>query len=300
VWCCISIVFILQSPCVNHLLHPDLVQSIPVLGDRAAIALDQRATETLVDDPALDTRITVAVRTFNEAPKLELLLQDVGQQAVGSEVEIVVVDNESTDHTRAIAKEYNAEIVTLPRGEFTYPRSMNLCMEAASHNAVFLTVAHAQLSTRHTLHAGARHLKPNSNVAGVYAFELPMHDSSRTDKWIRAVNALELFRPPRRIHNVGMAVMGAAGAFFSKTAWRELGRFDERYQTGGEDTAMARAMLAAGYGIVKEPALAVHHSHGLGPLATAREFIHYAKTVRGPQALDGNMLTMRRARFGDK
>lgn len=54
----------------------------------------------------------------------------------------MVVGNEAADHTRAIAKDYGAEVVTLPRGEFTYPRSMNLAMQAASHDAVFLTVAH--------------------------------------------------------------------------------------------------------------------------------------------------------------
>lgn len=282
---------------MNHLLHPELFPPIPIIGERASEALNQRIGELALDDLSLDPRITVGIRTFNEAPKLELLLQDVASQVVGNEVEIVVVDNESTDHTKSVAKEYGAELVTLPKGEFTYPRSMNLTMEAASHDAVFLTIAHAQLSSTHTLHAGARHFTLADDVAGVYAMELSAPNASRTDNWMRAGNALELFRQPRRIHMAAMAVMGATGAIFSKEAWQELGRFDERYETGGEDTAMARAILQAGYGIVKEPAMAVHHAHGLSLAKTAREMLHYMRTVRGPQAMQQGLLARRQARF---
>ena len=282
---------------MNHLLHPELVQTIPVFGDRAANALNQRVAETLASDPAQNPNITVAIRTYDEGRKLELLLRDIGQQVVGSEVEIILVDNESTDDTAGIAKAYGAQVVTLPRDEFTYPRSMNLGMQAASHNTVFLTVAHALLSSTHTLHAGARHFRPGSNVAGAFSVVLPSPDASRTSRWIDAGGALELFRGPQRIRRAGMGVMAATGAIFSKAAWQELGRFDERYKSGGEDTAMARAMLATGYTIVEEPGMAVHHSHKLGLLETGRELLHYAKTARGPQPMQPDLLSRRQQRL---
>lgn len=109
--------------------------------------------------------------------------------------------------------------------------------------------------------------------------------------------ALEVLRQPRQIKRAGMAVMAATGAIFSRAVWNELGQFDERYQTGGEDTALARAMLANGYDIVKEPALAVHHAHGLGFMATVKELRHYAQTLRSPQALEDEVLARRQARF---
>jgi GT2 family glycosyltransferase len=285
---------------VNHVLHPELFHDLPCIGHRAAEALDQRIEGMAGDDLSLDPQLTVAVRTFNEAPKLERLLGDVARQAVGSQVEIVVVDNESTDNTRAVAREYGATVVTLPRGQFTYPRSMNLAMEAASNNTVFLTVAHALLSSTHTLHAGARHVRPGNGVAGVFAMELSAPEASFIDNIFRAGNALELFRAPQRVRQAGTSVMGATGAIFSKEAWWELGRFDERYETGGEDTAMARAMLAAGYGVIKEPAMAVHHAHGLGLKGTAKEMMHYRRTVRGPQPMQGDVKARRQSRFDNQ
>jgi len=282
---------------MTYLLHPELFSPIPVVGERAAIALDRRIGVLALDNLSLNPSVTVGIRTFNEAPKLELLLQDIASQAVGNEIEIVVVDNESTDHTKDVAKDYSAEVVSLPRGEFTYPRSMNLAMDAASHDAVFLTVAHAQLSSTHTLHAGLRHFARDNTIAGVYAMELPGTNASQSDNLVRTVCAIEQFRQYRRIYKAGLAVMAATGALFSKDAWQELGRFDERYETGGEDTALARAMLKAGYGIVKEPAMAVHHAHGLGPIETARDISHCMRTVHGPQSMQHKLLGRRQARL---
>jgi len=281
---------------MNHLLHPELVQSIPIIGNRAAVALNDRASEAAADDTSYGP-ITVGIRTFNEAPKLERLLQDVAAQVVSSEVEIVVVDNESTDHTKDIVREYDAQLVTLPRGEFTYPRSMNLAMQAASHDTVFLTVAHALLSNSRSLHAGARHFQPDSNVAGVYATVLPTENASRTDRWLDIVYDQGLFKPPREVHKAGLGVMGATSAMFSRAVWQELGQFDESYETGGEDTALAREMLVNGYGIVSEPALSVHHAHGLGLLATIKELKHFTDTVRAPRSLQGEVLARRQSRF---
>jgi len=282
---------------MNHLLHPELVQRIPVIGDRAAIALNDRAEEAATDNTIYGP-ITVGIRTFNEAPKLERLLQDVASQVVGSEVEVVVVDNESTDHTRDVVREYNAQLVTLPRGEFTYPRSMNLAMQAASHDTVFLTVAHALLSNSRTLHAGARHFRPDDNVAGVYATVLPTENASKADRWLDILYDRGLFKPPQVVRKAGLGVMGATGAMFSKAVWHELGQFDESYQTGGEDTALAREMLANGYEIMSEPALSVHHAHGLGFLATVKELKGFADTVRGPRSMNSNALVTRQSRFG--
>lgn len=269
---------------MNYLLHAELVERLPIIGQAATEQLQARATETLVDSPADDPNISVVIRNFNEASKIETLLQDLTKQVVGGEVEIIVVDNESTDNTKEIVAAYGAKIVSLPRSEFTYPRSMNLGMEAASHNTVFLTVAHVLLATTYTLHAGARHFKDNE-VAGAFFWTnaLPSYDASKTDQWMSAVTALDLFRGARQMRKATMGVMGATGAMLSKKVWRELGGFDERYKTGGEDTALARKMLTAGYRIIKDPGLAVHHSHGLKLLATVRDLNHQRKTAHGPQ-----------------
>ena len=91
-----------------------------------------------------------------------------------------------------------------------------------------------------------------------------------------------------------MGTLAGTGAMLSKTVWQELGRFDERYETGGEDTALAKLMLERGYEVVLEPALTVHHSHGLGLRDIVKEQLHQARTVRAPMQLNRHELLERR------
>lgn len=282
-------------PSTDRLLHPDLLASIPFGETLTGRLLERRVTEALADDPNADPNVTVVVRTLNEAATLELLLLDVRRQAFAAEVEIIVVDNESTDGTPDVAKQFGARVVSFPRHEFTYPRSMNLGMAAASHDIVFLTVGHARLSTVHSLHAGARHFRADDRVGGVFGTVLPNAGASWIERFAATLDTNRgLVRPAHRVRRTGQGDLGATGAMISKSVWEELGRFDERYETGGEDTALAGLMLANGYEVVREPALSVHHSHALGLRDTVRQLLHQRRTLRAPQRLNRTELLERR------
>jgi glycosyltransferase involved in cell wall biosynthesis len=248
----------------------------------------------LVDDSRIDPNISLVVRVFNEAAKLERLFEDIDRQLYSGEIQIIVVDNCSRDGSAEVAKSHGADVVMLPRSEFTYPRSMNMGVEAASHDLVFLTVAHARLSNTHNLHAGARHFNRSDNTAGAFGTCLPAEGASYLERWAAAGDpTLFLTRPARPIRKCGLGTLGATGAMISKRAWTELGRFDERYQAGGEDTALAKSMLKAGYRVVQEPAMTVHHSHGLGFKDTVKQYINQIAT-RAPRRFDEQRVLARR------
>jgi cellulose synthase/poly-beta-1,6-N-acetylglucosamine synthase-like glycosyltransferase len=279
----------------SYLLHPQVMGSAPFGNSVTARLLNKRVDETLIDDPMNDPSITVAVRSYNEAAKLEKLLEDVQRQAYKSELEVIVIDNASSDRTAEVVERFGARLVTLPKGEFTYPKSMNLAMESASNDVVFLTVAHARLSNVHSLHAGARHFAKDARVAGVFGKVLPNEGASYLERWVATIdNNLGLAKPAQRISKAGMGALAGTGAMLSKSVWEELGRFDQRYETGGEDTALAKSMLKNGYGIVLEPALTVHHSHGLGFRDSVKQELHQFQTVRAPQQFDRQELLERR------
>lgn len=277
---------------MSHLLHPELFESIPFNGETTARLIDARADDIAAHDIAAGG-ITVAVRCRNEATDLGSLLADVHKQQFNGGVEVIVVDNDSTDESADVARSYGARVVTLPRDEFTYTKSMNLCMEQASFDRVFLSVGHALLSNDQTLSAGALQFDTNPSLGGMYSKVLPSFNASRIEKALAMTNAMYASEP-RRITKASMGVMVATGAFFSREAWNELGRFDERYQSGGEDTALAAKMLDVGISVIEEPALAVHHSHGLGFVDTAKQWAHWFRTVKAPQNLDMDELLARR------
>jgi len=279
----------------GYLLHTDFIESAPFGNAVTARLLNKRIDESLADDPINDPSISVVVRAYNEAAKLEKLLADVERQLFESELEVVVVDNASSDRTAEVVERFGARLVTLPKGEFTYPKSMNLAMEAASHEVVFLTVAHARLSNVHSLHAGARHFAKDARVAGVFGKVLPNEGASYIERWVATIdNNMGLARPAQRISKAGMGALAGTGAMLSKSVWDELGHFDQRYETGGEDTALAKLMLKNGFGIVLEPALTVHHSHGLGFRDSVKQELHQFQTVRAPQQFDRQELLERR------
>jgi len=275
---------------MNHLLYPDLLLGIPLRGEALASDLNARA-ESLSSSQEADGDVSIVIRTLNEAGRLESLLQDIAGQAFTGAVEVVVVDNESTDHTPEVARSYGAQVVSMARGEFTYPKSMNMGMEAASYDATLLTVGHVRLSNTQLLRAGSRHMR-QPNVAGTYGLTLPNDNAS--------LNEVVLFGLPASLRNVqnitkaSMGVMGATNAFFSRDIWTQLGKFDERYERGGEDITMARKMLTNGHELIKDPALAVHHTHGLGPIDSIKQWYQWARTMIGPQSLNTNRLAGRR------
>jgi cellulose synthase/poly-beta-1,6-N-acetylglucosamine synthase-like glycosyltransferase len=279
----------------SYLLQRNIVESIPFGNSITTKLLNKRIDESLLDDPINDPSISVVVRAYNEAAKLEKLLADVQRQAFASDLEVVVVDNASSDRTAEVVEQFGARLVTLPRGEFTYPKSMNLAMESASNDVVFLTVAHARLSNVHSLHAGARHFAKDALVAGVFGKVLPNEGASFIERWVATIdNNLGLAKPAQRVGKAGMGALAGTGAMLSKKVWEELGRFDKRYETGGEDTALAKLMLKNGYGLVLEPALTVHHSHGLGFRDSVKQELHQFQTVRAPQQFNRQELLERR------
>jgi GT2 family glycosyltransferase len=278
----------------SFLLHPNFFESVPLGNSLTAKLLNQRVTETLVDDPSNDPSVSVVIRAFNEAATLALLFEDIDNQLFSSEVEVVVVDNGSTDRTAQVAKHHGAEVVTLPQSSFTYPKSLNVGVEAASNDLVFVTVAHARLTSIHNLHAGARHFSRNTDTAGAFGTCLPNENASYVEKWSTTAINLTMARRPRRIKKAGIGVLAANCAMIAKRAWQELGGFDERYQAGGEDAALAKSMLENGYGVVKEPALAVHHSHGLGLRDSAKQLAHWLQILGPPREFNRQELLKRR------
>jgi GT2 family glycosyltransferase len=103
-----------------------------------------------------------------------------------------------------------------------------------------------------------------------------------------------LSKKAHHITTAGMGVLGATGAMIAKSAWDALGGFDDRYQTGGEDTALANSMLQGGYRVVQEPALTVHHSHGLGLRDSVKQYKHQLQILKAPRQFDRQALLKRR------
>ena len=86
--------------------------------------------------------ISVVIRNLNEGASLRKVLSALRSQDLGV-AEIIVVDNESTDDSVEVAREYGARLVSLPRQSFSYGRALNVGIRAASQPFVLNLSAHS-------------------------------------------------------------------------------------------------------------------------------------------------------------
>jgi GT2 family glycosyltransferase len=278
----------------SSLLHPDLIKATPVVGSLTESLLKERIYEAKQDPRARgedmrlkERRVSVVIRTLNETHTLYMLLQDLQEQVHVADTEIIVVDNESSDNTADVAKRAGATVVNIPRGEFTYPKSMNIGVDAASHDTVFLTVGHTLLSNRFLLAGAARHFD-EPDTAGIFARPLLGANASRTEKLLQ-MGALPYLKPAHKVKKGGMGVLDGTNCMISKEVWQTLGGFDEAYEMGGEDGDLAKRMLAEGLDVIEDPVIAVHHAHGLGPVNYARQVRRWMQSAQ-PHKIEINKI----------
>ncbi|HMP93710.1 MAG TPA: glycosyltransferase family 2 protein [Phnomibacter sp.] len=96
-------------------------------------------------------KLSILIRNLNEAENLQKTLLTVQKQQVSFEYEVVVVDNESTDNSVQIARQFGCKVVTLPRQAFTFGRAINVGVQHCSGEVVLLLSSHILLLTHQFL-----------------------------------------------------------------------------------------------------------------------------------------------------
>lgn len=84
---------------------------------------------------------SLVIRAYNEEAHIGRLLEGVRHQTL-KDVEVILVDSGSTDATVSIAARYGARLVRIRPEEFTFGRSLNLGLAAASRELVVIASAH--------------------------------------------------------------------------------------------------------------------------------------------------------------
>lgn len=220
--------------------------------------------------------VSIVIRTINEKEKLSRLLDTIDIQDFPGEKEVIVVDNESTDGTKELAISRGAHVLTIGRETYTYPKAMNMGVDAAAHELVVLTVGHALPFHDFWLTSGARHFNDPS-VAGIWGPVIPHKGASWAELLFYWPNyLLARVRGPIRAKHAGPGVLGATNCIVRKSLWTEH-KFDERYELGGEDKEWADWATKKGYVIVCDAAFSLRHSHGLNAQQLKKQWAYWRK-----------------------
>lgn len=219
--------------------------------------------------------ISLVVRTKNEARWIGRCLTGIAAQS-WDDFEILVVDNDSTDATRTIARRFGARVLSISDRDFQYGRALNIGIDAARGDLVGIISGHCIPVHDSWLSTMAAHFV-DPEVAGVYGRQVPLPDSDPFDKR----DLWTTFGVERRVQRTDFFFHNA-NSMVRRTAWEEL-PFDSDIN-GVEDRDWAKKVLALGYRIVYEPLASVHHHHGIHQ---GRDERRAARVVRVIEMING-------------
>lgn len=234
----------------------------------------------MTGEPAI--KVTVAIPTYNRADFLRQTLAGIArQQFPRDHFEVIVIDNNSTDHTRAVVAEF-AEARPAPR----YVREEQQGLDYARNRAIAEARGEvivfgdddilvqpdwlAQMAVPLLADAASR------RIGAVGGEVVPVFPDGLPD-WVREWHAPLAFRPDAGPLEARHSPMGANLAF---PAWvfEKLGRFHTaldraagNYFSGG-DSEMIRRVRAAGLEVWFAPAAAVQHQ-----MPASRTTFRYAR-----------------------
>lgn len=282
---------------MSTLLHTELIERLPLRSQSIREAMLARISETMVAAKDLrDIPVSIVVRSRNNVAQLESLLNDIDIQSYNAEKEVVVVDTESSDGSRQLAKKLGATVVSLQQQTFSYPKALNAGFEAASNPWVFSFVDHSALTNSETLKV-ATHWNAHSDVAAAFGTVLPNANAKHNERWAAAAFLPSYFRTPAKAGQPRVGFMGANALTVRREAWEEVGKFDLAYGAGGKDGALGVAFLRAGHLVMQDPTLSVFHSHGVGPIDSLKQLLYWAALDK-PQEFSRDKLATFRSDLG--
>lgn len=279
---------------MNFLLNTSNLDRIPLTGRLIRRQLSARSdrisdmTKTMTDPD-----ISVVIRTRNDGAYIRQLISDIRSQEYDGQVEIIVVDTESTDDTVSYASSQGARVIPITQAEFNYPRALNAGFAAAKYPYVLTLVGHSHLASR-MMFKSLTYWSQHEKFAGMYGLPLANHNGSIWDRLGVAWLPIVLTRP-YILRRYSGSMMAANCSFVKRDVWQKLGGYDERYAGGGEDVALARSMLAANLMIVREPLMTLFHSHGLNFMNSLKQALHWIRVgMKKPQGFDTQKVHARR------
>ena len=199
--------------------------------------------------------ISVIIRTKNEEKWIDLCLNAVYRQKVDAVIEVILVDNESTDHTVEIAKRYPINnIINIKK--FLPGKALNEGIRISNGDYLVCISAHCIPQKKDWLEKMLVNFKDNPKIAGVYGRQLPLPFSDPVDKR----DLIIVFGLDKRIQKKDYFFHNA-NSMLPRSVWEKF-PFNDNINNI-EDRLWGKKVIEAGYQIIYEPEAAVYHHHGL-------------------------------------
>lgn len=216
-------------------------------------------------------KCSVVIRAYNEAQHLPRLLEGIAHQTI-QDVEVILVDSGSTDATVQVAERYGVKVVHIPSSEFTFGRSLNFGIQAASHEFITIASAHVYPVYPDWLESLLRPFE-DKQIALTYGKQRGPVSAKFSEQQI-----FHQWFPDASKPNQETAFCNNANAAIRKSLW-EKNHYDETL-TGLEDLAWAKWAKEQGYGISYVAEAEIIHIHKETPHGVYNRYRREAMALR--------------------
>jgi len=215
--------------------------------------------------------VSIVIPTRNGMATLPDVLDAIERQVRTFDIEIVVIDTESTDGTLDLVRPRAARVLQTTAAQFNHGRTRNQAIAASSGTFIVLLSQDATPADEHWLEALVSPLRRRSARAGSFARQVARPDAGVIARhyhahWaasgrapvvarIDSVAAFEAMRPLERMRH---CTFDNVCSCLRRDVWEAHPFTDTPI---AEDLAWARQVLLAGHELAFAPEAVVLHSH---------------------------------------
>jgi glycosyltransferase involved in cell wall biosynthesis len=193
-------------------------------------------------------RLSVIVPVRDDAARLGRCLVSLGPAGAGSETEVIVADNGSTDDSPRVARDVGARVLSLPG--LTVPALRNAAASEASGDLLAFVDADHELAPGWV--AGALETMQDDTVGAAGA----KYTAPPGGTWVQNMYGLLRGRTTGRGETDWL---GSGNMVVSREAFEKIGGFDASLEAC-EDVDLCRRLRQAGYTIIGDERLrSIHH-----------------------------------------
>ena len=199
---------------------------------------------------------SIVIRAYNEGKHIGRLLEGIRHQTI-KDVEIILVDSGSSDSTVTIAESFGARIVHIPPEEFTFGRSLNFGIRAATREFIVVASAHVYPVYPDWMESLLRPFE-DDQVALTYGKQRGPEFAKYSEQQIFHQWYPDFSKPKQET-----AFCNNANAAIRRSLW-EKNPYDETL-TGLEDLAWAKWAKEQGFNVAYVAEAEVVHVHNETP-----------------------------------
>ncbi len=225
--------------------------------------------------------ISVIIPTLNAGIYIEKLLFKIQTQDVKPS-EVIIIDSSSKDNTIAIAKEFRAKTIVIPRYAFNHGKTRNMAaMEATGDILIFMT--QDALPLDHTLFRTLTAPLHMSDVAATFGRQIPRSDASPLEIFTRKFSYpdTESIKGLDTIKQYGIKAFRFSNvcSALKKEVFLKIGMFSHDIKSN-EDMVIAAKLILNGYRVAYIPKAIVIHSHKYSLLQQFKRYYNIGSSLK--------------------